>query len=52
MDFIVGLPKADGFESIMVVVDRFSKNATFISATKECPLEEATQLFHKNVVKY
>ena len=25
MDFIVGLPKVDGFRSIMVVVDRFSK---------------------------
>ena len=52
MDFIVGLPKADGFGSIMVVVDRFSKYATFIPATKECPVEEAARLFLKNVVKY
>ena len=52
MDFIVGLPKADGFGSIMVVVDRFSKYTTFIPATKECPVEEAARLFLKNVVKY
>ncbi|EOY14161.1 Uncharacterized protein TCM_033451 [Theobroma cacao] len=52
MDFIMRLPKANGFGSIMVVVDRFSKYATFIPATKECPAEEATKLFFKHVVKY
>ena len=52
MDFIVGLPKIDGFGSIMVVVDRFSKYATFIPATKKCPAEKAARLFLKNVVKY
>ena len=52
MDFIVGLPKVDGFGSIMVVVDRFSKYGTFNPATKECPTEEAARLFLKNVVKY
>ena len=52
MDFIVGLPKVDGFGSIMVVVDRFFKYRTFIPATKECPTEEAARLFLKNVVQY
>ena len=52
MDFIVGLPKVDGFGSIVVVMDRFSKYETFIPATKECPVEEIAQLFLKNVVKY
>ncbi len=52
MDFIVGLPKSDGFASIFVVVDRFSKYATFIPATKECPAEEAARLFLRHVVKY
>ena len=52
MDFIVGFPKVDGFGSIMVVVDRFSKYGVFIPATKNCPAEEAAQLFFKNVVKY
>ena len=52
MDFIVGLSKVDGFGSIMVVVDRFFKYATFILATKECPAKKAARLFLKNVVKY
>ncbi|KAL4383104.1 hypothetical protein GQ457_15G008210 [Hibiscus cannabinus] len=52
MDFIIGLPKVDDFSSIMVVVDRFSKYATFIPASKVCPAEEAARLFLKHVVKY
>ncbi|XP_017621263.1 uncharacterized protein LOC108465452 [Gossypium arboreum] len=52
MDFIVGLPKSDGFASILVMVDRFSKYATFISATKECHIEGAARLFLRHVVKY
>ncbi|KAK8716654.1 hypothetical protein V6N13_043959 [Hibiscus sabdariffa] len=52
MDFIVGLPLTDGLSSIMVVVDRFSKYATFIPTAKVCPAEEAARLFLKHVVKY
>ncbi|KAE8692821.1 cytochrome P450 78A7-like [Hibiscus syriacus] len=52
MDFIVCLPVSDGFSSIMVVVDRFSKYGTFIPASKVCPAEEAARLFLKYVVKY
>ena len=52
MDFIIGLPKVDRFESVIVVVDRFSKYETFIPVTKECPAEEAARLFLKNMVKY
>ena len=51
MDFIVSLPKSEGFGSIMVVVDRFSKHATFIPAAVDCTAEEAAQLFLHNVVK-
>ena len=52
MDFIIGLPKSEGHGSIIVVVDRFSKYATFIAAPKDCTAEETTRLFLKNVVKY
>ncbi|MCF8701926.1 DDE-type integrase/transposase/recombinase, partial [Corynebacterium sp. MC-10] len=52
MDFITGLPKSEGYGTIMVVVDRFSKYATFMPATPGCTAKEAAQLFFKNVVKY
>ena len=52
MDFIISLPKSKGYRSIIVVVDRFSKYATFIAAPKDCTTEEITRLFLKNVVKY
>ncbi|OWM75776.1 hypothetical protein CDL15_Pgr009420 [Punica granatum] len=52
MDFIVNLPKSEGCQTLMVVVDRFSKYATFIPAKKDCPAKEAARLFMKHVVKY
>lgn len=41
-----------GYWFIIVVVDRFSKYAVFILVPHECPVEEATILFFRNVVKY
>ncbi|GMQ12089.1 hypothetical protein CsSME_00054546 [Camellia sinensis var. sinensis] len=52
MDFIVALPKSEGCKTILVVVDRFSKYATFIAAPNECSAEETAKLFFKHVVKY
>ena len=52
MDFITSLPKSNGLGTIMVVVDRFSKYATFMPSTVGCTAKEAAQLFFKNVVKY
>ena len=52
MDFITSLPMSNGFGTIMVVVDMFSKYATFMPATAGCTAEEAAQLFFKSVVKY
>ncbi|KAA0040658.1 hypothetical protein IC582_025605 [Cucumis melo] len=51
MDFIVALPKSHGFGTIMVVVDRFSKYATFIPCSPDVKVDEAARLFFKNVVK-
>ena len=52
MDFIVSLPRSEGYGTIMVVVDRFSKYATFIPATKECPADESARLFLKHIVMH
>ena len=49
MDFIVALPKSQGFGSIMVVVDKFS--ATFIPCPPDVKVDEAARLFFKNVMK-
>ncbi|KAA0041284.1 uncharacterized protein E6C27_scaffold128G002760 [Cucumis melo var. makuwa] len=51
MDFIVALPKSHGFGTIMVVVDRFSKYATFIPCPPDVKVDKATRMFFKNVVK-
>ncbi|GKV49230.1 hypothetical protein SLEP1_g55993 [Rubroshorea leprosula] len=52
MDFISALPQSEGCESILVVVDRFSKYGTFIPAPRDCKAEEAARLSFKHVVKY
>ena len=52
MDFITCLPKSEGFATIVVVVDRFSKYATFIPAPKECTAEDTAKFFFRHVVKY
>ena len=52
MDFIIRLPKSEDNDSIIVVVDKFSKYATFIAASINCTTEETTKLFLRHVVKY
>ena len=47
MDFIIRLPKSEDNGSIIVVVDRFSKYATFIATPTDCTAEETTRLFLK-----
>ena len=52
MDFIIGLPKSEDNGSIIVVVDRFSKYATFITIPIDCTAEDTTRLCLKHIVKY
>ncbi|KAK3024607.1 hypothetical protein RJ639_044512 [Escallonia herrerae] len=52
LDFITSLPKVEDLGTILVVVDRFSKYASFIATPKYCSAEDTTQLFFKYVVKY
>jgi len=50
-DFITKLPLAQGYDSILVVVDRLTKMVHFISTTEKTLAEELAWLFRDNVWK-
>ena len=45
MDFIQTLPTSDGFNSILVVCDRLTKQGIFIPTTDKCDAPELARLF-------
>ena len=51
MDFIGGLPKSDGYNVILVVVDRLTKYAHFIPVKHPYTASTIAQAFLDNVVK-
>jgi hypothetical protein len=51
MDFIEGLPKSEGYDTILVVVDRFSKYAHFLPLKHPFSAAIVAQVFLDNVVK-
>ena len=50
-DFITKLPLSNGFDSILVVIDHFSKMAHFIPCHETSSAEEVVDLFIKNIWK-
>lgn len=51
MDFIVGLPKSGGYDTILVVVDRLSKYCHFLLLAHPFTAKSVAALFCKEVVR-
>ena len=51
VDFITKLPLAQGYDSILVVVDRLTKMVHFISTIEKTSAEELARLFRDNMWK-
>nr|XP_051229268.1 uncharacterized protein LOC127347082 [Lolium perenne] len=51
MDFITGLPKSDGYDVIMVVVDRLTKFAHFVPLKHPFSASQVARALWDNVVK-
>jgi hypothetical protein len=49
MDFIEQLPKSSCFTAILVIVDRFTKQALFLPTTDQVNSKEVAQLYFRNV---
>ena len=52
LDFIVKLPISEGFDSILVVVDRFSKMCHLIPCKESIDAPQTVDLLLRNVVKH
>ena len=50
-DFITKLPLAQGYDSILVVVDRLIRIAYFISTTEKTTAGRLARLFRNNIWK-
>jgi transposase InsO family protein len=51
LDFIEGLPESNGFDSIMVVVDRLTKYAILAPTHKTVTAAQTATLFQQHVIK-
>lgn len=51
MDFIVHLPKSEGFDAILVIVDRLTKLRHYVLCYTTDGAEEVARLFVKNVFR-
>src|ERR1700738_5111744 len=52
MDFIVQLPRSDGYDAIYMCVDRLTKMAHFIPMNTTVTAKETAQLFYQHIWKH
>ena len=50
MDFIMELPKSDGYDTILVVIDRLTKMSYFNLCSKDPDARHVANLFMKEIV--
>jgi len=51
MDFITDLPKSEGYDTILVVIDRLTKMSHFIQCSKDLDARQLANLFMKEIVR-
>lgn len=51
MDFVEGLPKSDGYDAIMVVVDRLTKYAHFVPLRHPFNAAQVARAFWENIIR-
>ncbi|KAH0603597.1 uncharacterized protein H6S33_007256, partial [Morchella sextelata] len=51
MDFVTGLPESEGYDAIMVVVDRLTKMRHLLPCNTTVNSEDVTQLYLRNIWK-
>jgi hypothetical protein len=53
MDFIVGLPRTSrGYNSIWVIMDRFTKSAHFIPVATTYRVKQYVELYLSHIIRY
>jgi len=51
IDFITDLPKSEGYDTILVVIDRLTKMSHFIPCSKDLDARQFANLFMKEIVR-